>query len=413
MKQPELVLPAGNLEKLKTAILFGADAVYLGGKEFSLRAYADNFTLEDMAMGLAFARQHNKKVYVTVNILAHNRDLQQIPPYLEKLEEMQVDGLIISDPGIIKLARRYAPSLPLTLSTQANVSNYEAAAFYRDLGVKRIVLARELSLEEIREIKEKVEIEIEMFIHGAMCVSYSGRCLLSHYMTGRSANYGACAHPCRYRYALVEEKRPGQYYPIEEDQRGSYILNSRDLCLLEYVPRLMDIGIDAFKVEGRMKGPLYVASVASVYRQAIDRNTTHKQEFSPDELNPWMEELTKTATRPFTNGFVEGESPFLQDIDKAISPGTVPGLIEERAKFCGIVRGYHSAKNMLQIEQRANFGPGDPLHLMVPGTGILHLDLQELYDKEFNPIDRARHARQTVYIPYPQRLSEYTILRRD
>ena len=433
MKLPELVLPAGNLEKLKTAILFGADAVYLGGKEFSLRAYADNFTLEEMTDGLAFVRQYNKKVYVTVNILAHNRDLQQIPPYLEKLEEMQVDGLIISDPGIIKLAQRYAPSLPLTLSTQASVTNYEAAAFYRDLGVKRIVLARELSLEEIQEIKQKVEIEIEMFIHGAMCVSYSGRCLLSHYMTGRSANYGACAHPCRYRYVLLEEKRPGQYYPIEEDQRGSYILNSRDLCLLEYIPRLLDVGIDAFKVEGRMKSPLYVAGVASVYRQAIDRyvgrgeelspekgEPTHislpdavrREEFSPDELGRWMDELTKTATRPFTNGFIEGESPLLQDINKEISPGTVPELIQNRADFCGIVRGYNNAKNMLQVEQRSNFGPGDPLQLMVPGGTILPLDLQELYDEEFHPIDRARHARQIVYIPYSEPLSEYTILRR-
>jgi putative protease len=211
----------------------------------------------------------------------------------------------------------------------------------------------------------------------------------------------------------VEEKRPGQYYPIEEDQRGSYILNSRDLCLLEYLPRLMEIGIDAFKVEGRMKSPLYVASVASVYRQAIDQYPANKQQFSPDELNRWMDELTKTATRPFTNGFVEGESPLLQDFNKeAISPGTVPGLIEERAAFCGIVRGYHSARNMLKIEQRANFGPGDPLQLMIPGGNILPLDLQELYDEEFNPIDRARHARQTVYIPYPQPLSEYTILRR-
>ncbi len=404
MKIPELVLPAGNLEKLKTAVLFGADTVYLGGKEFSLRAYADNFTLEEIAMGLAFVRQYNKKVYVTVNILAHNRDLQQTPSYLEKLEEIQVDGLIVSDPGIIKLAQRYAPSIPLTLSTQANVSNYEAAAFYRDLGVKRIVLARELSLEEIQEIKQKVDIEIEMFIHGAMCVSYSGRCLLSHYMTGRSANYGACAHPCRYRYALVEEKRPGQYYPIEEDERGSYILNSRDLCLLEYVPRLMDMGIESFKVEGRMKSPLYVASVASVYRQAIDRYTTYREDFSANELNSWTEELTKTATRPFTNGFIEGESSLLQDINKEEK--------QERAEFCGIVRGYRSDKNMLKVEQRANFGPGDPLQLMVPGANILPLDLQELFDEELNLIDRARHPRQTVYIPYPESISEYTILRR-
>lgn len=404
MKLPELLLPAGNLEKLKTAILFGADAVYLGGKEFSLRASADNFTLEEIAKGLSFARQYNKKIYVTVNILAHNRDLEKLPAYLEKLEELKVHGLIVSDPGIIKMARRYAPSLPLTLSTQASVTNYEAAAFYRDLGVKRIVLARELSLDEIQEIKERVNVEIEIFIHGAMCVSYSGRCLLSHFMTGRSANSGACAHPCRYRYALLEEKRPGQYFPIEEDQRGSYILNSRDLCLLEYVPRLIDMGIESFKVEGRMKSPLYVASVASVYRQAIDRYIAQREEFSSEELDSWIEELTKTATRPFTNGFIEGESPLLQDINREEK--------QERAEFCGIVHGYHDDKNMIKIEQRSNFGPGDPLQLMVPGGKTLPLDLKELYDEEFNVIDRARHARQIVYTPYPTPLSEYTILRR-
>ncbi|MGS0763979.1 peptidase U32 family protein [Syntrophomonas curvata] len=404
MKLPELLMPAGNLEKLKTAILFGADAVYLGGKDFSLRAAADNFTLEETADGLAFARQHNKKLYVTVNILAHNRDIEELPAYLEKMEEIKVDGLIVSDPGVINLARRYAPSLPLTLSTQASVTNYEAAAFYCDLGVKRIVLARELSLDEIQEIKQRVNIEIEIFIHGAMCVSYSGRCLLSHYMTGRSANSGTCAHPCRYRYALVEEKRPGQYFPIEEDRWGSYILNSRDLCLLEYLPRLIETGIESFKVEGRMKSPLYVASVASVYRQAIDRYIDRREEFSPEDLDNWIEELAGTAARPFTNGFIAGESALLQDINKQEK--------HARTEFCGIVRGYHDGRNMLQIEQRANFGPGDPLQLMAPGGENLPLQLKELYDEAFNIIDRARHARQTVYIPYPVPLSEYTILRR-
>jgi putative protease len=404
MKLPELLMPAGNLEKLKTAILFGADAVYLGGKEFSLRAAADNFTLEEIGVGLTFARQYNKKVYVTVNILAHNRDLKELPAYLEKLEEMKVSGLIVSDPGVINLARRYAPSLPLTLSTQASVTNYEAAAFYCGLGVSRIVLARELSLEEIQEIKRRVAVEIEMFIHGAMCVSYSGRCLLSHFMTGRSANSGACAHPCRYRYALLEEKRPGQYFPLEEDGHGSYILNSRDLCLLEYLPQLIEAGIDSFKVEGRMKSPLYVASAASVYRRAIDRYMSDRQEFSSEELENWIEELAQTATRPFTNGFIAGESPFLQDSDKQEK--------QTRAEFCGIVHGYHKSRNMLRIEQRANFGPGDPLQLMVPGGKTLPLQLEELYDEEFNRIDRARHARQTVYIPYPTPLSAYTILRR-
>jgi len=397
-------MPAGNLEKLKTAILFGADAVYLGGKDFSLRAAADNFTLEETADGLAFARQHNKKLYVTVNILAHNRDIEELPAYLEKMEEIKVDGLIVSDPGVINLARRYAPSLPLTLSTQASVTNYEAAAFYCDLGVKRIVLARELSLDEIQEIKQRVNIEIEIFIHGAMCVSYSGRCLLSHYMTGRSANSGTCAHPCRYRYALVEEKRPGQYFPIEEDRWGSYILNSRDLCLLEYLPRLIETGIESFKVEGRMKSPLYVASVASVYREAIDRYIDRREEFSPEDLDNWIEELAGTAARPFTNGFIAGESALLQDINKQEK--------HARTEFCGIVRGYHDGRNMLQIEQRANFGPGDPLQLMAPGGENLPLQLKELYDEAFNIIDRARHARQTVYIPYPVPLSEYTILRR-
>lgn len=401
---PELLLPAGNLEKLKTAILFGADAVYLGGKEFSLRAAADNFSLEEIAAGVSFAHQHNKKVYVTVNILAHNRDLKKLPHYLERLEETNADGLIISDPGVIILAKRYAPSLSITLSTQASVTNYETAAFYRDIGVKRIVLARELSLDEIREIKERVDLEIEIFIHGAMCVSYSGRCLLSYYMTGRSANAGACAHPCRYRYVLEEEKRPGQYFPIEEDDRGSYILNSRDLCLLEYIPQLIDIGINAFKIEGRMKSPLYVASTATVYRQAIDRYIKTQGKYSPEELNKWMAELNITATRPFTNGFIEEESPLLQDINKEEKP--------ERAEFCGIVRGYHSDKKLLQVEQRANFGPGDPLQLMVPGGEIIPLDLITLYDEELNPIDRARHAQQTVYIPYHNPLSEYTILRR-
>lgn len=404
MKLPELLMPAGNLEKLKTAILFGADAVYLGGKDFSLRAAADNFTLEETADGLAFARQHNKKLYVTVNILAHNRDIEELPAYLEKMEEIKVDGLIVSDPGVINLARRYAPSLPLTLSTQASVTNYEAAAFYCDLGVKRIVLARELSLDEIQEIKQRVNIEIEIFIHGAMCVSYSGRCLLSHYMTGRSANSGTCAHPCRYRYALVEEKRPGQYFPIEEDRWGSYILNSRDLCLLEYLPRLIETGIESFKVEGRMKSPLYVASVASVYREAIDRYIDRREEFSPEDLDNWIEELAGTAARPFTNGFIAGESALLQDINKQEK--------HARTEFCGIVRGYHDGRNMLQIEQRANFGPGDPLQLMAPGGENLPLQLKELYDEAFNIIDRARHARQTVYIPYPVPLSEYTILRR-
>lgn len=402
MYRPELVLPAGTLEKLKTAFLFGAGAVYLAGKEYGLRAAAGNLTLPEISEGLIFARQFGGRLYVTVNVLARNQDLHHLPAYLEELAERGVDGLIISDPGVLRLASRYAPEVPVTISTQASISNYEAAAFYRELGAKRLVLARELTLEEILAIKSRVDVEIEMFVHGAMCVSYSGRCLLSSYMTGRSANQGECAHPCRYRYALVEEKRPGEYFAIEEDGRGTYILNSRDLCLLEYVPQLIEGGIDAFKVEGRMKSPLYVASVARVYRQAIDSYRNNPRPYSPQQLEDWLKELQSTATRPFTTGFINGPNN-LQDAAKQVLP---------RSDFCAVLLDYDPQRSMLEVEQRANFGPGDDLEWMLPGGEIRPFLLQELYDEEGNTMDRARHARQRVYIPYPDRLPQYSILRR-
>ncbi len=404
MKSPELVLPAGDLEKLKTACLFGADAIYLGGQQYSLRAYAGNFSLEEIKLGLEFARPRQKKVYVAVNVLARNSDLNPLPGYLESLAELGVDGLIVSDPGVMKMAGRYAPMLPITISTQASVSNYQSAQFYRDLGAKRIVLARELSLDEIIQIKQRVDIEIEIFIHGAMCVSYSGRCLLSHYMVGRSGNRGECAHPCRYSYRLLEEKRPGEYFPIHEDEKGSYILNSRDLCLIEYLPGLMAGGIDAFKIEGRMKSPLYVASTAATYRKAIDQFATQGREFTRAELDAWIRELSGTATRPFTNGFIEGESPLLQDIHKDLPPG--------RIDFCGVVKGYNQEQGRLEIEQRANFGLGEAMELMVPGQGIRPLELSAMFDIEGLPLERARHAKQRVFIPYPEFCPEHSILRR-
>ncbi|MEN6327506.1 MAG: U32 family peptidase [Syntrophomonas sp.] len=405
MKRPELVLPAGNLEKLKTALLFGADAVYLGGKEFSLRAYAGNFDEGDMAAGIEFAHQHNKKAYITINILAHNEDMEKLPAYLEKMDELKVDGLIISDLGVLRTARKYAPSLAVTISTQANISNYETVAFYRDLGARRVVLARELTLEEIAEVKARADIEVEVFVHGAMCVAYSGRCLLSHYMTGRSANQGACAHPCRYSYRLVEEKRPGQYFPIEEDERGSYILNSRDLCLLEYIPDLAAAGVDAFKVEGRMKSPLYVGSVAGVYRQAIDTYDRDQVAYKPEQLKLWMAELSKTASRPFTNGFMQGDTPLLQEINKDSSN-------EARAEFCGTVVDYREDLKMITVQQRANFGPGDRLEFLLPGGAVIELKLDVLYDQELEPLDRARHPWQKVCFPFAGPLPECTILRR-
>jgi putative protease len=318
---------------------------------------------------------------------------------------MQADGMIISDPGVMRLAAKYAADIPITVSTQANISNYESAALYRELGASRIVLARELSLDEIVEIKKRVDIELEMFVHGAMCVSYSGRCLLSHYMTGRYANLGACAQPCRYQYSVVEEKRPGQYYPIEEDERGTYIFNSRDLCLLEYIPQLIEAGIDAFKIEGRMKSPLYVAALARVYRQALDQYKSKAGSFYEQDVQAWMTELHGVATRPFTNGFIFGESSLIQDIDKLDMPG--------RSHFCGIVKGHQQDKGMIEIEQRANFGPGEPLQFMLPNGNIEDLHLVDLFDEEGNSLERARHPRQRVFIPgQPSSIPEYSILRR-
>ncbi len=402
MSKPELVLPAGNLEKLKVAFTYGADAVYLGGEAYSLRAYAGNFNLADMAEGINFAKKNNKKVYVAVNIIAHNRDLKDLPAYLEKLQALQVDAIIISDLGILRLANQYAPLISKTISTQANITNYESAAMYKELGATRLVLAREVTWEDMQEIKEKVDIDLEIFVHGAMCVSYSGRCLISHYMTGRSANQGACAHPCRYKYHLVEEKRPNEYYPIEEDDRGSYILNSRDLCLLEYLPKLIDVGIDAFKVEGRMKSPLYIASVATTYRQAIDQYSENRTQYSPEDLDRWLDELSKTATRPFTNGFIAGESRVLQDLNNEKTPG--------RASFSGVVLTHED--RLVKVEQRSNFGVGDKLEFLLPSGKSRPVNIEKLWDENLQPIERARHPKQIVYFASDFLIPEFTILRK-
>ena len=271
-KRPELLVPAGSLEVLKTAVRYGADAVYIGGEVFSLRAKAKNFSKEDMAEGIAYAHAHGAKVHVTANILAHNYDLAEARKYFAELKELKPDALIISDPGMFTIAKEICPEIEIHISTQANNTNYETFLFWHRLGVKRVVTARELSLREIAEIREHIpeDMEIESFIHGAMCISYSGRCLLSNYFTGRDANRGACTHPCRWKYAVMEETRPGEYLPVYENERGTYIFNSRDLCMVEYIPELVAAGIDSYKIEGRMKTALYVAMVARTYRKAID-----------------------------------------------------------------------------------------------------------------------------------------------
>ena len=401
IKKPELVAPAGDKEKAEAAFLYGADAVYVGGREFSLRAQAGNFSDEEMEKLVAMARAKGKRVYVAVNILAHNRDLDRLAIYLAFLRELKVDGIILSDPGVLELARRYAPEIPVTISTQASVANVLAARFYESLGVKRIVLARELTLEELKEIREKVKLELEVFVHGAMCVAYSGRCLLSSFMTGRSGNRGECAHPCRYRYYLREEKRPGEYFPIEEDDRGTYILNSKDLCLIEYIPQLIDIGIDAFKIEGRMKSPHYVATTVQVYREAIEA----VMEGSPGrDLDKWWEELNKIANRPYTTGFLLGPPVAGQDVLKLSKPAAVA--------FCGIVRDYWPEKGLALVEQRAPFGVGDVIEILRPGLESLRMKLQEILDMDLVPLERARHAQQRVWIPVKEPVQYFNILRR-
>lgn len=385
-RKPELVAPAGSMEKLKAAIDFGADAVYLGGHEFGLRAGAENFSLPEMEKGLQIAHRAGRRVYVTVNIFAHNCDIDRMPAYLTELNNIGVDGLIVSDPGVLLLAREFSPDVPVTISTQANVTNYQSAEFYRRQGASRLVLARELSIEEIARIRRTVPIEVEVFIHGAMCLSYSGRCWLSQAMTGRSANRGECAHPCRYRYALVEEKRPGQYFPVMEDERGSYVMNSKDLCTISLIPQLIEAGVDAFKIEGRMKSPYYVAAVVKVYREAIDSFL----EGRPLDIIGWTRELERVATRPFTTGFALGKPEDAQDIEKTAST--------RRVMFCGVVKEVDEKNRRILVEQRSPFGVGDHLEILEPNQPLRTEQLLEMYDDELNPTEVARHPQQMVWL---------------
>ena len=303
---PELLAPAGDMEKLKVALAYGADAVYLGGKNFGLRAFADNFTPDELAEACRYAHERNRKVYVTVNMFPHNADMGELPDYLRQLAAAGCDALLIADPGVFRAARRWIPNMPLHISTQANTTNWESALFWQEQGASRIVLARELSGPEICEIRRNVSLELECFIHGAMCISYSGRCLMSAYMTGREANRGECAQPCRWQYALVEEKRPGEYFPVEEDEHGTYILNSRDLCLIGQLPALHAAGVQSFKIEGRMKSVHYLATVVRVYRAALDLLRDNSRDYAVQ--NDWLQELDKAASRRYTTGFWEGLS---------------------------------------------------------------------------------------------------------
>lgn len=403
MKKVELLAPAGNLEKLKMAIHYGADAVYLAGKAFGLRAGAGNFTYEEMKEGIAFAHNHQAKVYITVNIFAHNRDLDSFPDYLRELEELGVDALIFSDPAVLQIAQEIGSGLELHISTQANTTNWASAKYWEKQGVKRVILARELSLEEIKEIKVHISAEVEMFVHGAMCISYSGRCLLSNYMVNRDANQGDCAQPCRWKYALVEEKRPGVYYPIEEDERGAYIFNSHDLCLIQYLPQLIDAGIASLKIEGRMKSIYYVATVVRAYRKALDAYYKDPNNY---KFNPgWYEETTKVSHRDYTTGFLFGK-PDSEDHNYETSS------YKRSYSFIGLVLDYDEQTGWATVEQRNNFKVGDTLEFIGPEMEKFAQELKEMEDEEGTAITAAPHPRQIVKIRVKNPVQTWDIVRR-
>lgn len=404
MKKPELLAPAGNMEKLKMALLYGADAVYLGGKAFGLRAFGGNFTNEEMREAVNFAHSMEKKIYVTVNIFPHNSDIAKLPEYLSFLNEIQVDAILVADLGVFTLAKKYAPNVALHISTQANNTNWAAVNAWAELGASRVVLAREMSLAEIREIREKCSVELEMFVHGAMCISYSGRCLMSNYLTGRDANRGSCAQPCRWNYALVEEKRPGQYFPVLEDERGTYIFNSKDMCLLPYLPDVLSSGVESLKIEGRMKSVHYAASVVKAYREAIDSYLANPKGFQVKK--EWLEELDKVSHRAYTTGFYYGR-PTEKDQIYGTSSYT------QTSDFVGLVLDYDAETGYATVEQRNNMKVGQEIEIFQPHLSSYRQILQEMYDDEGEPIQVAPHPQQIVKIRMDKPVEPYTILRRD
>lgn len=406
MRKTELLIPAGGLEVLKTAVIYGADAVYLGGEAFGLRAKAKNFTNEEIREGIAFAHEHGVRVYITANILAHNEDLPGVEAYFEELKEIRPDALIISDPGVFAIARRVIPDMEIHISTQANNTNYGTYLFWHQLGAKRVVSARELSLAEIREIRDHIpeDMEIESFIHGAMCISYSGRCLLSNFMVGRDANQGACTHPCRWKYSLVEEKRPNEYMPVFENERGTYIFNSKDLCMIEYIPEMMEAGIDSFKIEGRMKTALYVATVARTYRKAIDDYNRDPERYRAN-LDWYRSEIGKCTYREFTTGFYFGKpdsTTQIYDNNTYVKNYTYLGTVEAvREDGC------------CRITQKNKFSAGETIEVMKPDGRNVEVTVKAMYDEDGQAVESAPHSKQVIYVDLGTELEEYDILRRS
>lgn len=401
MKRPELLAPAGNLEKLKAAINFGADAVYLGGSKLNLRAFADNFTNEQLKEGVEFAHSRGKKVYVTLNVFPHNEDLEGLEEYLTELYESGVDAIIVSDPGIIMIAKETVPNMEIHLSTQANTVNWKTCEFWYKMGVKRVVLARELSLEEITKVQSKIpeDMDLEIFVHGSMCMAYSGRCVISNYMVGRDSNRGSCAQPCRYKYRLVEEKREGEYYPVIEDDRGSYIMNSKDLCMIEHIPELMSTGALSFKIEGRMKSVYYVASVVKAYREAIDEYMKSPKDY---KFNPrWLEDLNKPSHRQYYTGFyfneenkqVQESSAYIRNYD-----------------VVGVVKAYDKETGIATIEHKNKIVEGDKVEVFRPVGPNIEITLDDLHDERGSKIPSAPSAKMVYTAKVQVELEENDIL---
>ncbi len=403
-EKPELLIPASNLEVLKTAIIYGADAVYIGGEMYGLRAKAKNFTLDDMKEGIAFAHQYGKKVYVTANITAHNYDLKGVEQYFRELKEIKPDALIISDPGVFDIAKDVCPEIELHISTQANSVNYRTYQFWHKLGAARVVSAREMSLDEIKELRANIpdDLEIETFIHGAMCIAYSGRCLLSNYFTGRDANKGACTHACRWKYHVVEETRPGEYMPVYENDRGTYIFNSKDLCMIEFIPEIVAAGIDSLKVEGRMKTALYVAAVARTYRKAIDDYFENPDKYR-ENLEWYRQEIAKCTYRQFTTGFFFNKPQTdaqIYDTNSYVKDYVYLGTILSRRN-----------DGACEMEQRNKFCVGDVVEVMKPNGENVVATVLKIEDEEGNPMESCPHPQQKLFVTFDASLDQYDILR--
>lgn len=405
-RKVELLVPAGSLEVLKVAVDYGADVVYIGGQAYGLRAKADNFSIEEMKKAVKYAHAKNAKVYVTANIFAHNYDIEGMKAYFEQLKDTGVDAVLVSDPGIFMLAKETMPDMELHISTQANNTNYLTYNFWYNMGAKRVVTARELSLVEIKQIREHIpeDMEIESFMHGAMCISYSGRCLLSSYFTGRDANRGACTHPCRWKYHIVEETRPGEYMPVNEDDRGTYIFNSKDLCMIEHIPEMIDAGIDSFKIEGRMKTALYVATVARTYRKAID-DYMESPELYRSNMEYYKSEIAKCTYRQFTTGFYFGKTDQdsqIYDNNTYIKNCTYIGNVQEVTE-----------DGLVAFEQKNKFSVGEEIECMnFDGTNTV-CRVEEIYNDRMEPMESAPHPKMQLYVKLDRPVSAGMILRRQ